>query len=1041
MAWFVHNPVAANLLMILIVMVGAFTLLSRSIPLEVFPESELDFVSISVPYRGATPEEIEESVTIKIEEAIQDVEGVKEIISYSSENSSSVQIEIEKSFDARAVLDDLKNQVDAISTFPDDIDNPRFSLSTPYRSVISIILSGDFNELELRRLGEQLRDEIVSLPDITQVRLQGVRRYEIAIEIDESTLQEFGLTFERISRAIKNSSVDFPAGLLKTESGDVLLRTRGRAYTQEDFEKIPLLTRPDGVRISLADVASIRDGFNEEPFMARHNGRPCVVIAIARQKTQNAITMAGGIKEFVESIQHRLPPGAELAYWSDRSNIVRKRLDTLYRSAIQGVLLVFLMLSLFLRLRLAFWVCLGIPVCFLGAIACMPFLGITINVVSLFGFILVLGIVVDDAIVTGENIFTHRKRGADPLTGAIEGAQEVARPVIFGVLTTIAAFCPLLMQEGFRGTMNKNIALVVIPVLFFSLIESKLVLPAHLRHMSVKPPSQWNPFTWVQHGFSVGLERFVAWVYQPVLKLALANRYIVLAIFVGNFIVLIGFMAGGRVKQVPFPRVQSEFVTCRLSMQDGTPFENTATIVERIERIAREFQRENIDPATGKSVVENILTSVGGQGIASSRSRSRIGESHLGEVIMEIVSPEDRGLDIDTIQLTREWRQRIGPVIGAREFTFRAEIGRGGDPIDIQLTGKHPDQLEAAAAEVRNWLSEYKGLFDIGDSLDSANPELQLRLKAEAELLGLSMTDFGQQVRQAFYGGEVLRIQRDRDDIRVMLRYPERLRRNLSSLENMYIRTTRDGREIQIPFRSVADVTLGRSPSRIRRVDRNRAVNVTADLEKEEVDLTALTASLTQQLDNLKERNPGLGYSFEGEMEEQQESNSTLLGGSLLVLVVVYGLLAIPFRSYVQPLIVMSVIPFGLIGAVLGHIAMGLPLSILSYFGMLALSGVVVNDSLVLVDYINRRRREGIQVFEAVKRAGAARFRPILLTSVTTFAGLIPLIFEKSTQAQFLIPMAVSLGFGILFATLITLLLVPINYLILNDLARLYGKE
>jgi multidrug efflux pump subunit AcrB len=1037
-AWFARNGVAANLLMVGILIAGAIAL-RTGIPTEVFPQFELDIVTVSVPYRGATPAEVEESVVIRVEESIQDLQGIKKIISTSSEGRGSVRVEVDKGYDSRELLDDIKNRVDAINTFPVETEKPVFSLARPRGEVITVVLSADMSEHDLHQLGELVRDEIVNLPGVTQVALTGVRPYEVAIEVSERTLQQYGLTLTVVANAIRRTSVDLPAGMIKSRGGEILLRTKGQAYVGDDFADIVLITRPDGSRVTVGDIATIKDDFEETPLYARWNGKPCVMIGVARVGDQNAITLAQTVKDYLAQRQDTLPPGVDLDYWNDRSRIVKSRLNTLLSSAMMGGGLVLLVLTLFLRPAVALWVFVGVPVAFMGAIMLMPSLGVTINVISLFAFILVLGIVVDDAIVTGENIFTHLQRGEDSTAAAIEGTQEVLTPVVFGVLTTAAAFTPLLMVEGFRGKIFGQIPLIVIPVLLFSLVESKLVLPAHLKHVSAgkRDRSQLNFVLRIQRWFADGMETFAGKVYRPVLVQALSHRYLSLSLFVGVSAIIFSLVASNRLIFVFFPRIQSERATASLTMAEGTPTEVTARFVERMEQTARELQRKHTDPVTDESVVIDIMSVVGGQGVTGGRGRGQSGRSHIGEVAMQMVAPEERRSTVTSMDMVRQWRQMIGTVPGAQDLNFRAEIGRASSPIDIQLTGPSFDELSLAADQIKERLAEYPDLFDITDNYQDGKPEIKLRIKPEAEALGLSMRDLAQQAREAFFGAEAQRIQRGREDVRIMVRYPLEERSSMASLENMRIRTA-DGAEV--PFASVAEVEIGRSFSTINRVDRNRTINVTADADKEKANLEVVKRGLNEFLPALVAQYPGMSYTLEGEAREQAESFSTVAVGGIFVLFAIYAMLAIPFRSYLQPLIVMSVIPFGLCGAIVGHVIMGFSLSIMSVFGMLALTGVVVNDSLVLVDYINRRRREGMTVIEAVRVAGVARFRAILLTSLTTFSGLLPLMFEKSTQAQFLIPMGISLGWGVLLATCVTLFLVPINYLLLEDLRGLARK-
>ncbi|MBL6764899.1 MAG: efflux RND transporter permease subunit [Verrucomicrobiae bacterium] len=1038
-AWFARNSVAANLLMVSIIGAGFFAI-SSSIPTEVFPEFELDTIEIGVDYRGSTPAESEEAIVIKIEEAIQDLEGIKELSSSSAEGAGAVTVQVEKGYAPRDLLDDIKGRVDAINTFPTDAEKPTIRVSQRRGEVITVVLAGDLAEGEMRRYGESVRDEITRLPGVSQAELGAVRRYEIAIEVSEQALRRHGVTLGDVSRVVGGSSLDLPAGAIRTQAGEILLRTKGQGYVGDDFRKIVLMTRDDGTRLTVGDVAVVKDGFEETPLYAEFNGKRCVLITVFRVGDQNAITLADTVKAYMETKRADLPGGVQLDFWNDRSQIVRGRLNTLLNSAQWGALLVVGVLALFLRPMVAFWVSMGVPISFMGAIALMPLFGITFNIFSLFAFILVLGIVVDDAIVTGENIFKHLQRHETGTTAAIEGTQEVAMPVIFGVLTTVVAFVPLLMVEGTRGKIFAQIPMVIIPVLLFSLVESKLILPAHLKHLSTGRKEKVNVFQRFQRFFADGLEWFVDRVYRPALSLAADYRYVTVAVFLGAGIVVGGLVMGSRVAFVYFPRIASETATARLSMPLGTHEDITARHVGTIYQAAEKLREKYRDPSTGVSPIINILSITGGSGLSRSGpggGGGQTGAAHMGEVSLRLMAAEDRaGGGLDSRQLANEWRDMIGTIPGAKELNFRAEIGRGGDPIDVRLSGQDFAQLSAASERVKEHLATYAGVFDIMDTFQDGKPEIKLKIKPEAELLGLTLNDLAQQARQAFFGAQAQRIQRGRDDVRVMVRYPKVERESLASLEEMRIRTPAG---VEVPFSTVADATMGKSFSTIRRVNRNRTISVTADMDKERVDASLVEAGLTDFLDGLMREFHGMSYSIEGEARERAESFSTMFVGMGLILFAIYVLLAIPFKDYVQPLIVMSVIPFGLIGAVLGHLIMGLSLSIMSLFGMLALSGVVVNDSLVMVDFVNKRRQQGMSVDEAVRIAGGDRFRAIMLTSLTTFVGLVPLMFEKSTQAQFLIPMGVSLGFGILFATCVTLFLVPMNYLLLEDLKR-FGR-
>ncbi|MFK8067278.1 MAG: efflux RND transporter permease subunit [Gammaproteobacteria bacterium] len=1036
--WFARNQVAANLLMVAILALGAWSLSSR-IPLEVFPSFERDIVTVTMSYRGATPTEVEEAIVIRIEEAIADLEGIKQITSSANEGVGQVMVEIESNLEPRDMLDEIKNRVDTIIGFPTDVEKPNYKIQSRTREVISVAVVADLPEKKLRDLGEQVRDDIAALPEISLVDLQGVRAYEMAIEVSENTLDRYGLTFDQVLQAVRRSSLDQPAGSIKTNAGEILLRTKGQAYNAEDFAQISVINRPDGTRLSLGEIATIRDSFEEEAKNTVFNGQQAVMVEVFRTGQQNAIEVAAAVRDYVLVKNDQLPAGVTLHYWRDRSQVVKQRLQTLTKSAWQGGLLVFLCLTLFLRFSVAVWVCIGIPISFMGALAIMPEMGTTLNLISLFAFILVLGIVVDDAIITGENIYSHMKKGKQQgLEAAITGAQEVSVPVTFGLLTTLAAFSPLLMIEGVRGAIFAQIPMIVIPVLLFSWVESKLILPAHLSHIRIKPASETGLLTRLQEVFADGLERVMKFLYRPLLSLALNYRYLTFAIFIAVSFVILSFVISGRYGYTFFPKVQSEIVRATLRMQVGTSAEVTKKYVDKMNATAEVLQGKYTDEESGESAIKNIMTSVGWTSWGSHSGGISRGDPELGQVSLELIPPEQRKVPISTFEFVKEWRKAIGPIPGVKELNLRAELGRGGSPIDVQLTGDDFTVLKDVIEEIRGRLSEYPGVFDIQDSLEDGKTEIELVIRPEAELLGISSSDLGRQVRYAFFGAEAQRIQRGRDDVRVMIKYPQEERRSIGDLDKMRIRTA-DGQ--QIPIGNVTEIKPGLGFSTIRRVDRHRAVNVTADIDKKTVDLNKITVDLTTLLEEIRQRYPEVRYTLEGEQREQRESFGSLRFGGIFVLFCIYALLAIPLKSYLQPIVVMLVIPFSLVGAILGHMLLGMSLSIMSAMGILALAGVVVNDSLVLVDWINRRKAEGVKITEAVRMAGSARFRPILLTSITTFAGLAPLIWEKSTQAQFLIPMAVSLGFGILYATLLSLILVPTGYLILNDLQTLFNRS
>ena len=1023
-AWFAKNDVAANI-MLFVIMISGIYVATTQIPIDLFPEFEQRNVQVSMVLPGASPQETEEGITIKIEEAIQDLEGIRQITSRSQEGSASVTIEVEEGYDVREVLDEVKIRVDGINNFPVDAESLLVQVPQWRRDAIGVVLYGDYDNLTLRRFADNIRDELAAKNEISQVEINNVLPYEISIEIPEWALRKYDVSLEEVASVLRQNSLDVSAGNLKTEGGDIFIRSRGQAYIADDFSQIPVITTQDGTMITLGDMANIRDEFEETPLRTRFNGVPALEIEVFRTGDESIIDVTTAVRNYIEDKQIDMPQGLSLDYWRDRSEPIKARLETLSKSAWQGLLLVVLMLALFLRPSVAFWVCLGIPMSFMGAFLFMPLFDVTLNLMSLFAFILVLGIVVDDAIVTGENVYSHLQRGEDPLNAAIKGTQEVAIPVTFGILTTAAAFLPLAFQTG-RGSWYAAIPYVIIPVLLFSLIESKFILPAHLKHVKARSDKKPNRLSRIQQKIANSLEVLIEKVYQPLLAQAMRWRYATWMAMFACLLMIIGTIAAGHTKFVFFPRIQSEVATATLVMPAGTAFESTDRIISAMTTHAKDLQEEFRDDDTGESVIRNIYSISGGR------------NSTTGRVQIDLIPPELRTVDVTTREIVNQWRQRVGQVAGAEQLNYRAEIGGwGGSAIDIELKGRDTASLNQVAEALKVQLGQYAAVSDIEDSLSDGKEELQLELKPEARLLGLSLNQVARQVRQAVFGFEVQRVQRGREEVRVMVRYPLEARQSIETLEQMMIRI---GPNQEVPLYQVANVAPGLSPDSILRVDRQRTLSVTSDFDKEAGDLSLVLSEVEEWLAQEMAAYPGSSFEMAGEARDQEESSRGLQVGAIGLAILIYILLAIPFKSYSQPLIVMSVIPFGLVGAVMGHWIMGMDLTLLSFMGMLALSGVVVNDSLVLVDYINQKRKEGVALKEAVYNAGGRRFRPVLLTSLTTFAGLMPLLFEKSTQAQFLIPMAISLGFGILFATLITLFIVPVNYLILEDVKAYIGR-
>ena len=1035
-AWFAHNTVAANLLMAFLVCAGL--LAAFNVTSEIFPEITLDRITVEVPYLGAAPEEVEEAVCVRIEEAIQGIDGIKQIISTSSEGMGTVMVEIELGADARRVLDDIKTRVDAIDTFPEETEKPIVREMIARNQVIDLAVSGSADENSLKTAADRIRNELSSIPSISLVEISSARPYEISIEVSETALRRHGLTFDDVADAVRRSSLDLPGGSVRSESGEILLRTIGQAYRGNEYESLVLLTRTDGTRLELGEVATVVDGFAETDQFARFDADPTVLISVFRTGDQSALDIAASVHEYVartpaDAARGHLPHG--LAGPVDDTP---GPLATMFRNGLGGFVLVFLVLALFLELRLAFWVSLGIPISFLGAIMLMPGLDVTVNVISLFAFILVLGIVVDDAIIVGENVYAHQEEHGEGLRGAIEGGREIATPVVFAVLTTVAAFTPLLFIPGLMGKIFRVIPLVVVPCLLFSLIESLWILPAHLSHI---PQRRRNgPLRRSQQFFANGLKRFIQRVYRPALELCLQWRYTTAAIGVSTLIVTGGMVLGGWTTFHFFPAIEADFMAASLTMPQGTPVSETAEAIRKLE-LGAERVRGELLAETGRDYYRHTFTAIGDQPMASREGGpmggvSSVSAAHLGEVTIELLPSQDR--DLSSEQIVNRWREASGPIPEAVDVRFNASIMAPGDDVDVMLVGSDMDRLRAAANDVKTQLAGYTGVYDITDSFRAGKREMKLGIKPAAETLGLTLEDLGRQVRQAFYGEEAQRIQRGRDDIRVMVRYPADQRRSVGDLENMRIRTPAGG---EVPFGQVAIVDPGRGFASIKRVDRNRAVNVTASVDENVTSGGVVVADLQARvLPEVLPRYPGVFYVFEGVQAEQEEAVGGLQAGFIIALLAIFALLAVPLKSYLHPLIIMSAIPFGLVGAVWGHIIMGMNVSFMSMFGLVALSGVVVNDSLVMVTFINRKRELHANLNTAIREAGVARFRPILLTSLTTFFGLAPLMLENSVDAAFLQPMAVALAFGVVFATFITLVLVPTSYLIVEDIRRVVRK-
>ena len=1054
--WFSRNNVSANFIMAAILIAGITTWFK--LKKEIFPETSTDVVSVSVPYPGATPEEVEKGICIPIEEAIRDVEGIDIMRSTAANSIGVVYVEVSSESNVRDVLDDIKTRIDAIENFAENTESPLYEEVLIKNQVLTVAISADTDERTLRGYAEKIRDGILTYKPpkpsnwlnkitssfrgsggVSQVELSGLRKYEISIELSEDTMRAYGITFAAVADAVRASSIDLPGGAVRTDAGEILIKAESKRYSSEEFEKIPVITRTDGTVVFLGDIATILDEFEDVDLISRFNGKNAAALQIYRVGNEDTLEIAESARRYLEEIRTQLPEGVYVEIWNDNSQYLQGRLDLLRKNALWGLLLVLVILSLFLRPSLAALVTIGIPISFAGAIWMMPTTGISINMITLFAFILVLGIVVDDAIVVGENVYRRIRNGEDPRDASWRGTHEVGVVVIFGVLTTAVAFTPMLGISGVSGKIWRNIPWIVIPTLLFSLIQSKLILPAHLALL--KPSNNEgsrNPILKVQRKVAQGMETFIDKFYRPILKLALGSRYVVITIFVALFFIAIGLVKGERIKWEFFPEVEAEIISAKVKMVEGVAFETTSDAVERIEKAAIKLN-EKYSNGSGRPLIINMLATVGSQPFKTGFTPVTPTGDNLGEVALEILAGSERS--ISARELAAEWRKLTGPIPATSEISFQSQSAGSGNAIDLELSGDGMEKLIMATEEVKNSLSKIDGIIDISDSNNLGKRQVVLKsLLPAGESMGLRLSDVAMQLRQGFYGEEVQRLQRGRDEVKVMLRYPKGDRTSLEDVEQIKIRT-RTGNEV--PLSALVNFEEGRSKSVIRRTERVRAVRIAADIDRGNPKANANQARRTlenETLTKLAERFPGINYAFYGEQKDQARSMEELRSSSIFALLAVFVLMAIPLRSYVQPLIVMSAIPFGIVGSILGHILMGANMSIMSMCGIVALSGVVVNDSLVLVDYVNRHRIKGESLIAAAWEAGAARFRPIILTSLTTFAGLSPMLFETDLQAKFLIPMAISLGFGILFATAITLILVPSIYLVLEDFKILLIK-
>jgi multidrug efflux pump subunit AcrB len=1007
------HSVTANLLM-LVLLIGGLVM-GFNIKKEVFPDFELDLVNVSVAYPGASPEEVERGVVLPIEEAVQDVEGIKEVRSTAYEGSGTVNIEVLEGEDAQRVAQDVKNEVDRITTMPEETERPTVTVASRKRYVVSLALFGAQSEWVLREAAEIVRDRLLQDPDITQVELTGVRDYEISIEIPQSKLRAYHLTLSSVAQTLRQAAVEVPGGAIRAESGDVLVRVKERRDYADEFARIPVITANDGTQVLLEDIAVIRDGFEESDKSATFNGQPAVLLEVYRVGDQTPTSVSTAVHRKIDQIKQILPKGLKIEARNDRSEIYRQRLDLMLRNGFLGLSLVFILLAVFLEARLAFWVMLGIPISFFGSFLILPTMGISINLVSMFAFIVTLGIVVDDAIVVGENVFYLQQSGMGWFQAAVRGAREITMPVTFSVLTNMVAFMPMLFVPGFMGKVFRQIPLVVISVFTISLIESLLILPAHLGHRrTFKQDNLLYKLAQRQQRFSEFFSRMVRTRYGPFLDKALRYRYLTFSIAVAVLLIAVGFVGSGRMGFELFPKVESDYAKVTAKLPFGSAMQQVDKVQQTLVKAAQEAVAQN----GGDRLSEGIFARVDG---------------NITTVQIYLTPPEKR--PVSTAKLTGIWREKVGDLPGLESIKFESDAGGPGHGAAIAVELSHRDikVLERASAEVAAALAYYPEVVDVDDGFSPGKEQIDFKIRPAGRSLGLRSREVARQVRDAYYGAEVLRQLRGRYEVKVMVRLPKAERETEYSLEEMILRTPAGA---EVPLREAVAFTRGRAYTNIDRRDGRRVVTVSADARPRSKSGQILKGLKRDILPAIQKKYDGLTYSFEGRQADRRESLQALLVGLGIAMIVIFAMLAVPFNSYLQPVIIMVAIPFGMVGAVVGHLIMGYSLSVISMFGLVALSGVVVNDSLVLVDFANRRRGRQMSAYEAVHAAAIHRFRPIMLTTLTTFGGLAPMIFETSRQARFLIPMAISLGFGILFATVITLILVPAFYLIVEDLKR-----
>ena len=1024
--WMAEHKVAANLLMLILLFWGGMSTLN--IKQELFPAFELDLLVVAVPYSGATPEEVEESIIVPIESALEGIEGIKKMTSTAREGAASIRIELDEGSNRKLIQDEVQSEIDRISIFPDEAETPRITAPRIRREVLNIVVYGDAPNRSLVEWAQLIKDELLKDDRITQVDVEQRRAFELKIEIPRSELQQYSMTMDHVAQIIRQSTIDMPGGKIQTSGGDLLVRTKERRYTASEYARIPLLKTGQGALL-LGDIARISDGFEESVLRNRYNGKPSQRIAVYRVGDQTPTEVSQAVQKKLLEIENRLPISISTSILNDRSIVLQDRIDLLVKNLLYGLVLVFLTLALFLKIPLAFWIMMGIPISYAGAMIAMPGIDVSINMMSLFAFILVLGIVVDDAIVVGENIYAHQEMNKSPIMAAVEGAREISTPVLITILTTVAAFIPFYFVPGTTGKFFRSIPNVLIIILFLSLVEAMFILPGHLAHRYRLIEWILRPLEWILDWPRTYLSKMLKWVseepYRKLLKLSIRYRYTTLAVGIFMMLLCAGLALGGHIRFTFFPSIDSDRINVRAELPFGTPVEVAEKVesqmLEHAETLLAKYEAEN-----GKPVADGIYSTLGKGG------------SHKLNMRVYLKPLDERGFE--SKEFSRQWQRMLGQIPGLTNLSYRSRhrVASEND-IDLQLSHPESQVLERVVGRFKEDLSQYPGVSDIEDTTDTGKKEVRLTLSDAGHAMGMNAQDLTRQVRGAFQGLEVFKIQREGNEVSVMLRIPEEERRYLDNLEDLVVLGPQNQR---LALSQVATLDYGQSYSIIKRVDQRRVINVTANVDSSQSNTAEVERSLNKDLlPKTQEEFPQLRINFKGSNRAQQNTMEGVKQGSYISIMLIFSLLALQFRSYLQPFIVMMAIPFGFVGAVMGHYLLGFTLSIVSVLGMVALSGIVVNDSLIMVDFINRFRAQGNRLQDAVLEAGVRRFRPIVLTTLTTFFGLMPMMFETSRQARFLIPMAISLAFGVLFATFITLFLVPVFYSVLNDLMVLFGQQ